>query len=1208
MWVNTFPPISSNGAVLRFLHYGLDEGLSQSSVLALAQDNLGFLWVGTQDGLNRFDGYSFKVFRPDPRDPDTISGGEILSLSPAADGALWIGTNAGLNRYDPVTGKFRHWLHDDKDASSLSDNIVQAVSEDAYGRLWVGTRRGLDELAAGSGELRHVPMPDKLSGPPDSINALYEDGQGALWIATDEGLVRYSPTDGQFQRYQNVSGAEHSISDDVVTCIAADSRGLLWVGTSNGLNRLDPSTGEFESFAHSDSDADSLSDDYITSVYVDRSGQTWVGTRAGLDRFDAAHQQFIHYRNDPADPSSLSNDTIDSVYEDRGGMLWIGTNDGGLNEHDRGQDKFAYYRHINGDPNSLSSNVIFPIVPAGNGRMWIGTFDAGLNLFDPATGRAQHFQHDTADEQSLLSDTVVSLLLDKDKTLWIGTRLGMDRLLPGSPTFKHYVAKAGNPKSMPPGTVFAIYQDRQSNYWVGTAHGLRLFDPGTGEFTLLNARGPGSADLKDQPVRAIYQDRSGSVWIGTGTLGLFRLDPVTRQLEQYANDPARPNSLSSNTVMDIFEDSRGTLWIATFGGGLDRYVPAQDGFVQYRQAQGLPNDVVYGGVEDSHGDLWLSTNLGISRLDVARGTFVNFTAKDGLQSNEFDGSGFAKDADGRLYFGGIKGLTVFNPDDIQANPYVPPVVITSLTTQDGRPVAASNTAETLPEIVLAYPHDSFDLSFAALSFSQSARNQYKYMLQGLEHDWHSAGADHRGTYTNLPGGTYTLRVIGSNGDGLWNEAGASVKVRVIPPFWQTWGFRGLSGFVLFLAAFVAYRSRVRSIQSQKAALEQLVMERTQALKKQNLDLEALYSADEKMLRVLTQDEVLRALVDVAIDILQADKAAVFTCLHGDESYSLRVARGFESEHAASADFCTAQQALFNKVAQGEMLVVNDMADDDAWAQQAGPAAAALAAENARSALYLPIKVQNGVLGIFNVCSSSPGAFTEERQRLFAALVQRAALSIENGRLFEQTRNIAKLEERNRLAQELHDSAKQKAFAALAQLGAAKKLVHHNQGSAAEHLVEAEDIVSEVIHDLTYFIQQDSYPNALREKGLAAFLQEYASAWSSRSGIRLNVSIVGERRLPLQIEQALYRSVQEGLSNIARHSQATEADLGVVYEEQEMRIRIGDNGKGFDPAKTPDGLGLHLIHERVESIGGSVEIQSRPNGTLLTIRVPLAAPA
>lgn len=1199
--INTYPPIKYSSASLHFVHFGLDEGLSQSTVLSILQDNLGFLWIGTQDGLNRFDGYSFKVYSPDISDPDTPSGIEILSMS-QGNGGIWIASKNGLNWYDQETGKFRHWVHDKQDPASLVDDVVQVVLEDSRGILWVGTREGLDTFNLATEKFTHIPLFSRLSESEDvpTINALYEDRQGDLWIGTNDGLFRFVMQTGELQSYRNESHDITSLSFNEVTSITEDQDGFLWVGTHYGLNRLDPSNEKFTQFLHSDSDAGSLIDNHVQVTFIDRSGQLWIGTRNGLERFDASRQEFIHYQNDPANSASLSDNYIFSIYEDRGGVLWVGTYGGGLNMHDRAQDQFAHFQHMNTDPESLSGNLIFPILPLPTGKVWIGTHGTGLNLFDPVTGRAQHFRHDPANPDSLLSDIVLSLVLDPDGTLWIGTDQGLDRLDPNGSKFDHYVPNSLDATSLPFGKVYKVYRDRQSTYWIGTSKGVRVFDPLSGEFTQIDTD---SADHINGSTRVIYQDRNGMIWLGTDTQGLFRYDPTSRKLEQFENDPDVAGSISCDTIMDVYEDKQGRIWIATFGGGLNQYLPEKNIFVSFQKKQGLPSNVVYGILEDENGYLWLSTNLGVSRFDPGTITFDNFTAQDGLQGNEFNSSAFAQDEKGNIYFGGMNGLTVFNPVELRKNSYLPPVVLTAITLSDGKPVSPIQPPEVLQAVTLSYPQNSFDMSFASLGFSNVDGNQYKYKLEGFDHDWHNAGSDRRGSYTNLPGGNYTLQILASNRDGIWNDQGVTLKITVVPPIWQTWPFRALAGMMIMMLALLVYQWRIRGMQAQKMELEKIIRERTQVLKRQNLDLEALYAADDKMLRVLTQNQILQALVDVAVDILQADKSAVFTQNPGDMEYALLVWRGFRPETIDAPDFIKCQRAILCKVATNDPLIIRNSEQVPERAAETGEIIEILCAENVRSLLYIPIKVQNAVLGVLNVCSSQADAFDEDRRRLFTSLVQRAALSIENSRLFERTRNMAILDERNRLAQELHDSAKQKAFAALALLGAAKNKVMTGNDHATENLIEAEKTVSEVIHDLTFVIQE-SYPKGLKERGLAASVRDYALTWESRYSVQLNLSINCERRLPLPIEQVLYRVVQEGLSNIARHSKATKADVQILYQEQEIEIQINDNGIGFDLSKTSSGLGLQLIHERLEGIGGHVKIRSLSNGTCLNIHVPI----
>ncbi len=1187
------------------MHYGVENGLSQNSIQVIYQDQTGFLWVGTEDGLNRFDGYAFNVYRQNPGDSSAISGWDIYSIVQGTDGAIWVGTSQGLNRYDPTSGKFSRYLHDDNDPGSLINNSVQALYQDASGTLWIGTASGLDQFDPAGGKFVHVSMPGDSPARPSvySITTFYADHQGILWIGTNKGLLGYETVGHKFRVYRsNSDGA--GITFDAVSSIFGDSQDTLWIGTSHGLIEFDPTADHPTLFTHTALDPASLIDNRVLTTYIDRAGELWVGTRGGLDRFDAQDQHFIHYRNDPVDPTSLSSDLVGSIFEDRGGVLWFGTLDGGLNKYDRSQDEFEYYHHINHDPQSLSGDVIFPITPSPNGNVWIGSYREGLNLFDPATGRSEHFVNDPADPGSLLSNEVISAYLDRQGTLWVGTDEGLDRLDPGSSIFKHYVPDAtALDTSIPSGPVYAILQDSRSIYWIGTSHGIREFDPQSGVFRQFTDVFGNSAGLADGAVRAIYQDRSGELWFGTDAQGLFRLDETTGKLDQFTNDPGSASSFMYAPILDVYEDSHGIIWVATDGGGLHSFNPEKNTSAQYLQGNGLPGDVVYGVLEDRSGDLWLSTDFGIARLDPATGHFDTYTIEDGLQGNQFDNSAFAIGKDGRLYFGGMHGLTVFDPAEIVKNKLVPPVEITAIKTATGQPVDPAQSSDMQQKITISYPQDSFAFSFTALSYSKTDRNQYKYQLEGYDNGWHDAGTDNRASYSNLPAGNYTLHVIGSNSDGIWNAQGASVKIDVIPPFWQTWPFRGLVLAVLIAISVLAFKWTMRRIYAQKAELERVVQERTSALMKQNQGLEALYWADDRMLRVFTLEQVLQALVDVSVDILQADKSAVFVQASNGR-YSVRVSRGFRAETAESLCFPEDDESAILAAPRDKPFVIQDVDGNSKSNKRRVEIDGQLLAENIHSSMYIPIAVQGEVLGILNVCSSQRNAFDEDRQRIFAFLVQRATLSIENTRLVQQTKQMAIRDERSRLAQELHDSAKQKTFAALAQLGTAKQLAKSGNNNITDHLNETENILSDVIRDLTYLIQE-LYPKELKEKGLIPSLQNYILEWESRFGIRPSLSVTGERELPFEIERVLYRVVLEGLSNIARHSQGTQADIHMIYRKGMVALKISDNGHGFDEKNVTSGLGLSLIRERIEGVGGKVQIHSWPGGgTQLSIQVPV----
>jgi signal transduction histidine kinase len=647
--------------------------------------------------------------------------------------------------------------------------------------------------------------------------------------------------------------------------------------------------------------------------------------------------------------------------------------------------------------------------------------------------------------------------------------------------------------------------------------------------------------------------------------------------------------------------------VGTFGGGLNLYHPETDSFTYYLEKDGLANGVVYGIMEDPRGNLWMSTNFGISRFNPKTETFRNFDEGDGLQSNEFNSSAYARGRDGEFYFGGINGLTVFQPVNISDNPYVPQVTLTSLT-QDDRPIVVNSSVETINNFTLKWPQNSFEFEFAALSYNQPNKNQYAYMLEGFDPNWHFIGTKRNGRYTNLPGGQYTLLLKSTNSDGVWGQSAKQINVQVIPPIWQTPVFQVMIGVLMVVAVITGFRLRTRSIQDRNRELERLVRERTSALEIRNQEIQALYEADERILRNVSLNQVFQTLVDVAVDMLKADRSVVFAWDEKQTKVVPRVSHGFSPETLKVLEFSKGEGTVGEVLTTGKSVIVRQIAMDDFRPE----VQAALIREGIRSFVHLPIVVDHKVVGVFNVAFTRPNLIGDDTTRLFSALAQRASISIANMELFEQTKDLAVMEERNRLARDLHDSAKQKAFAALAQLGTAKGVLNangngHGNGngnSANIHLSEAENLVSDVIQELTFLVQE-IYPIALQEKGLTTALREYIYEWENRNDITMQFTTRNERRLPLEIEQAIYRVAQEALANVARHSHARRADVSLVYNDDSLQLSVSDDGCGFDTNPKSQGMGLRSIRERVASIRGTVQIQSAPgHGTRILVQVPI----
>lgn len=1191
-------PASRSGRynpAIRFERMGIKDGLSHSSVTAILQDSLGFLWFGTEDGLNRYDGYSFRVYRPDSDDPYSISDRWVTALALDDRGTLWIGTRqGGLNSYDAESGQFTSYHHASNRESSLSGDWVRALWFDSRGILWVGTSSGLDRFNPGTDTFSHITREDGLSS--NRVNVIYEDRQGILWVGTREGLTRYDVGGGTFQTYTSGSEEPARLVSDNVTSIREDADGDLWIGTTHGVLRMDRYTGLFKHYLNESESPNSLAGDEVNFLYLDRQGGFWVGTVGGLDFFDARTDRFVHYHNQPSNDTSLSDNNIYSIYEDKSGVLWVGTSTGGLNKYNRQQDRFTYYRHDPERPEDLTGNMISAIHVEDGGIVWIGTADGGLNRLNPVTGRFTHLRHDPNDPNSLSSDEIFSILLDRSGFLWVGTSRALDRYDPRTGIFVHYRpgVKDNNEISISSVPVYVIYEDTAGLLWFGTSSGIDQFEPLSDTFIHYNL---GTNENENQVI-ALAEDGKGRLWIGTFDGGLHRLNRSEEGFVSYHHDPALNASLANNTVYSIHEDRRGNLWFGT-GSGLDLYDQTYGTFVHRTDKNGLPNNVIYGILEDDAGDLWLSTNNGLSRFDPVRDQYRNFTVSDGLQGNEFNMSAHAISSRGELYFGGINGLNAVRPLEITDSTYNPPIMLTSLD-REGVPIQAGQQVPFIRSISLAWPDNQFEFEFAALAFGQPSRNQYAYLLENFDSDWNYIGTNRTGRYTNLPAGKYTLVLNGTNSDGRWSESPLRIQVTVIPPFWETIWFRFLLGAILVAAVMVGYRLRLTSVQHRNLELTNLVNDRTQALNKRSAEMEALYLADEKILRTVSINQVFQTLVNVAVDMLQADRSAIFTWDDEQACIIPRVSHGFSPRTLSVMKFKRGEGMVGRVMESGEPSIVPEIVAEDLHPELRD----AILEEGVHSFVHLPIVVDNRVVAVFNVGYTRPDAINEDIVRLFTALVQRASLSIANMQLFEQTRDLAVMDERNRLARDLHDSAKQKAFAALAQLGTANGLLERRQAGVKPHLLEAENLVYEVIQELSFLIQE-IYPMALQTKGLPTTLREYVFEWENRNDIPVKLDIQNPRPLGLETEQAVYRTIQESLANVARHSNASRGEISLIYQPETLEVLISDNGVGFDLNHVNESMGLRSIRERINSVRGVVNVHSVPGeGTRIMIQIPL----
>ncbi len=887
---------------VQFEHISVEQGLSQSSVNCIIQDTRGFIWFGTDDGLNRYDGYNFSVYRHDPADPFSLGNSRILALFEDRKGRLWIGTaGGGLNRYDRDKNRFVRYTHDpvtyyqEKNPRSLSNNSIRCIAEDREGALWLGTDgSGFGRFQRNEGSDAYSFVTYRPAGASQSnyVSAIHEDSRGVLWVGTEDGgLVKVADRVRRLDaQYLPDPGSPPSSPSNQITSIEEDQEGRLWVGTQAGLLRFDESAGTFTHFLHEPDNDRSLSSNYIRRIYKDRAGTLWIGTDGGgLNKLLAlpgsnVPPRFRRYRYEPGNSAGLSDNAVESIYEDRSGVLWVGTYDNGVNKlvlrngagPDRERGVFVHYSVNPTDPRGLSHPSVNAIVEDSRGMLWIGTDGSGLNHAIPPPNpesRLQffHYRARSGRPDSLSDDVVTAVCEDSRGDLWVGTYTGGLNRLPrekaGQPSpFVHYWNDPRRPDSLSANFVKVIHEDRFGRLWIGTMDGgLNRFERDTGKFARFQADDTAPGHLSDNSVFAIADDREGRLWIGTAE-GLNRYDSAENTFLHCKKDPGDPAGLSGDVVRALYCDGSGTLWVGTDGGGLNKLVSGaasdKPRFKHYRRKDGLPNDSVLGILEDDEGNLWLSTHKGLCRFDPRRETFRNYDRRDGLQGNDFRGGSCWKSRSGEMFFGGSQGFNVFYPAQIIDNPNVPPIVIldfqvfnkpvpVAALSEDGRAVLPKFVTET-DQIGLSHRDAVFSFEFAALHYVAPEKNSYAYWMEGLEKEWNYVGNRRFVTYTTLPAGNYVFHVKGANSDGVWNNRGLALKITIKPPFWKTAWFPGLLVALGLMFGFGVFQLRLRQLKRREAELEEQIDERTRQLGKANKQLSL---ANAKLRRMATKDEL-----------------------------------------------------------------------------------------------------------------------------------------------------------------------------------------------------------------------------------------------------------------------------------------------------------------------------------------------------------------
>ncbi len=907
---------------IRFEQLSTVDGLSNPIVFNILQDRQGYMWFATLSGLNKYDGYKFTVFRKTP-----FAFEALQAMYEDRIGNLWVGSGGGLYLVHRDTGTASRYSY---------RGDVFCLFEDGQGILWFSDSTGLYGMDPKTKiiEYSYYHNPDEpVSAESLSFNIVYtihEEPDGDLWLGTLRGLDYFDRESNTFTHYLHDPEDPQSIGEGSISIIHEDRYGNLWIGTEGGgLNLLDRSTGTFTRYMHEEDDPASLINDIVLSIYEDHVGSLWIGTYGGLDQLlpddvpknniDASNDlPFIHYQHNPLDPNSLSDDAVLSIFEDNAGVLWIGTTNG-ISKYNRRVSQFTRLQVIPessaadaGDRDSsitlgLSDNKIYAMVEDLNGILWIGNI-LGLDKLDRDFGIRTTYLPDPENPASLSGSKGNALLVDHTNTLWVGTGGGwLERYEQETDTFDHF--HQFGETSFGRASVEAMVEDLNGNIWIGTM-GEGLFRLDAGRTTLTQfVHDPEDPDsLSEDYVRGLYTDQYGALWIATfvGINLLENTDDLSDpKFIHYRWDPDDPESLSTDIVWSFYEDPSlddGTMWIGSWTGGLIRFDRATETFTHYTVEDGLPDNSVGCMLSDSEGNLWLNTFTSISKFNPHTETFHNFDQRDGVSPGALSSRSCIQSQSGEMLFGGVNGIDIFYPEEIRDNQHIPPIVITAFS-------KFYQTIHTeLPpgeELTLPYIDNFISFEFAALDYTIPEKNQYAYMLEGVDEDWIFAGTQRRVDYPNLSPGSYSFRVKGSNNDGLWNEEGTSVHIRIAPPLWGTWWFWLIAIALVARSVWIGYRRRVAAIEERSRELEIQVEERTAELKRE---------IDQRM----QVEEALR--VSEMEKAVEAERSRLARDLHDSVTQSLysltliaeagqRMARAREFDEIAGA------QARLGEIAQ-----------------------------------------------------------------------------------------------------------------------------------------------------------------------------------------------------------------------------------------------------------------------------------------------------
>ncbi|KAA3613033.1 MAG: GAF domain-containing protein [Calditrichaeota bacterium] len=987
----------ANNKSLIFEKLSIEQGLSQTTINSILQDSRGFIWFATQDGLNRYDGYSFTIYKKKFNDSNSLSENWLTVLKEDNKGNIWIGTaGGGLNKFDLKTKEFSVF-RSNEDRNSLNNDHIKSIFIDKKNVLWIGT--------AGNGLIRFDPEKNNFfqihykSTTDENINIndvidIAQDQNELLWfMSSDNNLFTYNQTNKKTSFIKSFKLDDDS--NTKASKMIVDVFGEVWVGTAGkGIAIFNSESKATRHFTTANS---KLVNNHINSITEDSEKNIWIGTGSGLSIYNQKEKSFSNIVHDPLRTTSLSENLIFSIYEDNAGIMWIGTKGNGINKLNKQKSVFQNYKSLVKSKNSLLDNSIWSFEEDHKRTIWIGT-NKGLNAFDPSSEKFTRFS---------FKSEVRALKEDRNGNLWIGTNgSGLKKFNSNRTSIQHFNHNSDS-NSLSNNQIRVIFEDKESRLWIGTWDGLNLYDKNKNRFISYKHIDGDGQSLPDNRIRSLYEDTKGNFWVGTYN-GLALLDRNTGKSITFKPDEQNPNSISHNRILSIFEsESDSTLWIGTFSG-LNKYNPENSTFSHYTIENGLPNDVIYGIIEDNSGYLWLSTNLGLAKFDPIKEEFKNFNIQDGLQSNEFNGGAYLKTLSGELYFGGINGFNRFSPSRIRVNKNIPKIQLTSFT-KFGKAVNLENAIEESKEIQLSYKDNYFSFEFAALDYSNPGKNQYAYKLEGFDEEWIESDTRRYASYTNLEAGEYTFLVKGSNNDGIWNNEGVALDIIITPPYWSTWWFRLTVSVLLAISVYTIYKRRSNRFKRQKAELKKKVREKTTELISQNLKLQnaqnetnkittqisLLYKVSQKISSELDLDKLLNDIVHSAqSEFNYYGVMLLITNKTGNQLNLKSIAGGYENEYPSDLMVEFGKGMIGKAATTKKIQLSNNVEDCSDYIRNEN--------DLTKAELAVPLISGNKVIGVLDIQSGESETFENSDISAMETFATQITAAIENARLYRQT--------------------------------------------------------------------------------------------------------------------------------------------------------------------------------------------------------------